>query len=181
MITLQVVQVLLGPVPGQVLGLVSGYLFGVVWGTFYSVVGNALGTLIAVTLARAYGRPLVERLVSVSTLARVDAGTKRRGLLFFFLVFLLPFVPDDLICLAAGLTRIPIPALILATLAGRSPGIWVSCWLGANAGALTSTDWAFIVLASALMAVILFRYGPQLQDRALRFTERVSGAAAPSE
>jgi len=174
-VVLQAAQVLLAPVPGQVLGLASGYLFGVAWGTFYSVLGTALGSLIALALARIYGRPLVERLVPVETLARLDAGARQRGLFFFVLVFLLPFLPDDLACFVAGLTPIPIPALMLAVLAGRPPGIWVSCWLGANAVGLSTVQWAELIAASTLLAVLFLLYGDRLQEWAMTLTERLAG------
>lgn len=163
-ILLQIAQVLLAPVPGQVLGVISGYLFGVGWGTFYSVLGTAVGSFIAFSLARTYGRPLVERLVPATTLTRLDAGAQRRGLFFFVLVFLLPFLPDDLACFAAGLTPIPIPALMLAVLAGRPPGILASCWLGAYAVELSTMQWALLIAGSALLAALFLRYGEWLQQ-----------------
>jgi len=163
-IVLQMAQVLLAPIPGQVIGLASGYLFGVVWGTFYSVLGTALGSLVAFALARVYGRALVERLVPSQTLAWLDAGAQRRGLFFFVLIFLLPFLPDDLACFVAGLTPIPIPALMLAVLAGRPPGILVSCWLGANATGLSIAQWAVVVAGSILLALLFLLYGEQLQE-----------------
>ncbi len=173
-VALQMAQVLLAPIPGHVVGLASGYLFGVAWGTFYSVLGTALGSLIAFSLARAYGRPLVERLVPPQTLVRLDAGAQRRALSFFVLVFLLPFLPDDLVCFVAGLTPIPIPALMLAVLAGRPPGILVSCWLGANAAGLSTAQWVVVIAGSALLAVLFLLYGNQLQEWAMSLTERLS-------
>lgn len=174
-IALQVTQVLLAPVPGHVVGLASGYLFGVVWGTVYSVLGTALGSFIAFVLARKHGRPLVERLLPPNTLAWLDAGAQRRGLFFFVLLFLLPLLPDDVACLAAGLTRIPIPALMLAVLAGRPPGILVSCWLGANAAGLSTAQWALLFAASALLALLFLFYGEQLERGVMTLVERLTG------
>jgi uncharacterized membrane protein YdjX (TVP38/TMEM64 family) len=168
LVALQAAQVILAPIPGQVLGLASGYLFGPVAGTLYSLLGTGIGSLIAFALARRYGRPLVERSVSPSRLARFDAGARRRGLLFFVLIFLLPFLPDDLACFAAGLTRIPIAALMLAALAGRAPGLLVSAWLGARAGALSANQWAALVAASMVLAALFVAYGERVQDKMLR-------------
>jgi uncharacterized membrane protein YdjX (TVP38/TMEM64 family) len=173
-VLLQIAQVLLAPVPGHVVGLASGYLFGAVWGAFYSVLGTTLGSLMAFVLARTLGRPLVERLLSEETLARLDAGAQRRGLFFFVLLFLLPFVPDDMACLAAGLTPIPIPALMLAVLAGRPPGILVSSWLGANAAGLSTSQWALLIAASALLALLFLLHGQQLEEWTMRLVERLT-------
>ena len=174
MIALQAAQVILAPIPGQVMGLVSGYLFGVARGAAYSLAGNALGSLVVFSLARVYGRPFVERRVPPETLARLDAGAERRGLFFFVLVFLVPFLPDDLTCFAAGLTPIPIPALMIAILVGRPPGILVSCWLGANAAVLGPAQWTVVVVCSALVAGLFLRYGAQLQEWTMRLTERLT-------
>ena len=58
-ILLNIVQVLLAPVPGQTVGLVNGYLYGVGLGTLYSLIGVQLGSALAMGLARTFGRPLV--------------------------------------------------------------------------------------------------------------------------
>jgi uncharacterized membrane protein YdjX (TVP38/TMEM64 family) len=176
-ILLQATQVLLAPIPGQVVGLVSGFLFGVVWGTIYGVLGTALGSLCALALARTYGRPLVKRFVSPTTLTRLDEGVGQRGLFFFLLAFLLPFLPDDVICFAAGLTSIPIPALMLAVLAGRPPGILVSAWLGARAARLELWQWTVLLCTSLLLALVFLLYGEALERWAMRLVERLTGVA----
>jgi uncharacterized membrane protein YdjX (TVP38/TMEM64 family) len=163
-IFLQIGQVVLAPIPGQIVGVAAGYLFGALLGTFYSLLGTAAGSWIAFALGRAYGRPLVERLVPRQTLARLDAGAQRRGLFFFALVFLLPFLPDDLACFAAGLTPIPIPALMAVAITARTPGVLVTAWLGANAEGLSTVQWAMLIAASAVLAGLSLLYGERLQQ-----------------
>lgn len=138
-IGIQTVQVLVAPIPGQVTGLAGGYLFGWLWGTLYSMVGLTVGTALALGLARWLGRPFVERLASPAALAQAerllrlegDAGT-RRGLAGFFVIMLLPAFPDDLVCLAAGLTRLPLGPLLLLAVLGRLPGMLVLSLVGAG-------------------------------------------------
>nr|MBC7243714.1 TVP38/TMEM64 family protein [Chloroflexota bacterium] len=169
-VILQAAQVLLAPIPGQIVGLVSGYFFGIFWGTVYSMIGIMLGSITAFTLARFGGRPLVERLMPAHTLKRLDDGARRHGLFFFLLVFFVPFLPDDLACFVAGLSSIPIPALALVALVGRLPGVLTSCWLGANAVRFSTTQWLMLIAASALLAALLLRYGNQLQEWAWKIT-----------
>jgi len=64
-VTLHVVQILLAPLPGQVLDAVNGYLFGPWLGTLLSMVGVGSGSTLAMTLARRFGRPLVERFLTL--------------------------------------------------------------------------------------------------------------------
>lgn len=162
-IVLQMGQVLLAPIPGQVVGVAAGHLFGTLPGTLYSLLGTVAGSGIAFVVARVYGRPLVQRLVPRQTLAQFDSGAQRHGLFFFALVFLLPLLPDDLACFAAGLTSIPIPALMAVTVTARTPGILVSSWLGANLQGPNTTQWGLLIVASALLAGLSLLYGERLQ------------------
>ncbi len=176
-IVLQIAQVVVAPIPGQIVGVAAGYLFGTLLGTFYSLLGTAAGSWIAFALARAYGRPLVERIVPRQILARLDAGAQRRGLFFFALVFLLPFLPDDLACFAAGLTPIPIPALMAVAITTRTPSILVTAWLGANAEGLSTSQWAMLIAASALLAGLSLLYGERVQQWLMA---RMAGENSPT-
>lgn len=122
LIGMQVIQVLLAPIPGQITGLVGGFLFGPILGVVYTVIGSTIGFTLVFLLARKLGRPFVERFVSPTFLERFDHLAGTRGTLALFLVFLLPVFPDDLISFVAGLTRIPIRTLILISVLGRLPG-----------------------------------------------------------
>jgi len=173
-ILLQAMQVVLAPIPGQVVGLASGYLFGTVWGSLYSIIGTVLGSWMAFRLARTFGRPLVERFLPSASLERFDRGMRERGLPFLMVVFLLPFVPDDAACLAAGLTAIPIPALMLAALMGRTPSLIVSAWLGASATELSAAQWAAAISITLLLGLILVRRADQVQTMAMGWAERWS-------
>jgi uncharacterized membrane protein YdjX (TVP38/TMEM64 family) len=103
-IALNAAQVLAAPMPGQIIGVANGYLYGTWLGTLYSMVGLIVGRALAMLLGRWFGRRLVERLVDPEKLAHWDGIAQRRGPLFFFLVFLLPFLPDDLVCFLVGLS-----------------------------------------------------------------------------
>jgi uncharacterized membrane protein YdjX (TVP38/TMEM64 family) len=174
LIVLQAAQVLLAPIPGQGVGAASGYLFGACWGTVYSLAGTIVGSFVAITLARRYGRPMVERLISRETLQSLDARASQRGLLFFALVFLLPFLPDDVACFVAGLSSIPIPALMLAVLAGRTPGVLVSAWVGANAASLGSGEITLVVIAGVAVVALLLAFEAQLQAAIMGLADRLT-------
>lgn len=172
---LQAAQVLLAPIPGHALGIASGYLFGTWWGTVYSMAGTLAGSLVALLLARRYGRPIVARLVSREALEWLDARAGQHGLLFFVLVFLLPFLPDDVACLIAGLSPIPVPALMLAMLAGRTPGVFASVWIGANAASLSTAQIVGAIAAGVAVALTFLLFEARLQAAAMDLVDRLSG------
>jgi uncharacterized membrane protein YdjX (TVP38/TMEM64 family) len=173
-IGLNTAQVLLAPVPGQVIGLANGYLFGVLWGTVYSLLGVSLGSALAMGLGRWLGRPIVERFVGSAHLARWDHLVDRRGPPFFFLVFLLPLVPDDIACFAVGLSPLSIPYILALAVIGRLPGLIVSSWIGANASSLSPAGWALVAAGTLALAGIVLLYRDRVEAWLLQMAERWS-------
>jgi len=155
--SLEMAQVVLAPVPGGVIDLTRGYLFGPGWGTSYSMVGLMGGTVIALCLAPRFGRPLVERLVPPRTLDRLDHYARHRGALFFLLLFLMPFIPNDVTCFLAGLTPLPLAVLVLIATIGRLPGVLMANLMGANVAALMPLQLLLIGVPLLLVAIGLWR------------------------
>lgn len=132
-ILLQVVQVIVAPIPGQAVGFVSGFLFGTWWGTLYTMVGAAIGFTLIFIFARKLGRPFVEHFADKKHIDKFDYFTNsNNGVFALFLVFLLPAFPDDIICYIAGLSKIKISTLIIISLLGRLPGYLVLNFAGAG-------------------------------------------------
>ncbi len=175
MVGLQVLQVVVAPIPGQVINFAAGYVYGFPIGFLLSWIGTTLGAALAMMLARFIGRPVVERLASPRFLARADRLMAEKGLLFFFVLFVLPFLPDDAICLVAGLTPLPLSALILAAAVGRTPALAVSVWLGANAGVIPGPLLIGIGIVGVILMVIVWRYGEQIETILLEFVARFEG------
>lgn len=172
-IALNVVQVVLAPIPGQFVGVANGYLYGVALGTLNSMVGLLLGTAIATMLGRQFGRPLVERLVSPAQLARWDGIASRQGPWFFFLVFLFPFVPDDIASFLIGLSPLAIPPMLVLITLGRLPGVLVSCWVGAHAAGLPRWTWIPLGGGAAGLAWLFWRYHGEFEKLMVRLIQRL--------
>ena len=113
-IGLYIAQAIAAPIPGQALNFAAGYLFGFIPGVLYSWGGLMLGTTLA--LSWPLRRPaLLQRLVNPAALEKMDRLAAGRGLGFFFLVFLIPGLPDDIACFVAGLTPLPLLLLIVTS------------------------------------------------------------------
>ncbi len=173
---LEVTQAVVAPFPGQAIELVGGYLFGPWLGTLYAMAGIVAGSLLSFILARRFGRPLAGRLVGQKAVARLDDLSRRGGALFFFLLWLLPFVPDDLACLAAGLTPMPIRQFLILMALGRTPGIFVATLVGANVGGIPPVWWVVALCFLGLISVALWKWGPAIQGAMMALLDRVSGS-----
>ncbi|WP_159076939.1 TVP38/TMEM64 family protein [Halococcoides cellulosivorans] len=146
----QATQVLIAPIPGQVVAFVGGYLFGPVWGTALSLLGGAIGTALAVGIVRQVGRPFVERSVPTATLDRYDSLLDRRGRVTLFVLFVLPGLPDDVLCLLAGLTRIPVSHIVAIAVVGRLPGYLLLAIAGSRAA---RADYGGAAVLAGVLAV----------------------------
>lgn len=176
---LEMIQALLAPIPGQAIEAVSGYLYGPWWGTLYPMIGMAIGSFITFSLARRFGRPLVIRLIGKPSMARLDDLERRGGAPFFFLIWLLPFAPDDLACVAAGLTTMRLRQFMVLMPIGRLPGVFVSVWVGANVARIEPIWWAVLFIGLAIAGLAFWRWGEQIQEFVLGFIERASNRMGP--
>lgn len=121
-ILIQILQVLLAPVPGEFSGFAGGYVFGAAWGFIYSSIGLAAGSAINFGIGRALGFRLVRKLVSSSNLEKFDRFLSHQGLLVLLGMFLFPGFPKDYLCLLLGSTALPFKIFILLSGFGRMPG-----------------------------------------------------------
>lgn len=160
LVILQILQVLIAPIPGQVMGLASGFLFGPVLGTVYTMAGTVIGSYIAFKISRRLGRPFVEKVVDKKTLKKFDYLAEDKGVFTLFLLFLLPALPDDAICLIAGLTSIRIRTLVLVAFLGRLPGMFVLNLVGHGFGSSYSIILFSIVM---LVSILIFYFREDLE------------------
>jgi uncharacterized membrane protein YdjX (TVP38/TMEM64 family) len=121
-VLLQAAQVVLAPVPGEVTGLLGGYLYGKMGGIFLSTAGLTLGSYVAFALSRSYGRPLVEKFVSKSTMERFDYLLHHKGAFIVFLLFLIPGFPKDTLCYFLGLGHLTAVEFLVIGGTGRLLG-----------------------------------------------------------
>ena len=85
----------------------SRCFFGLWKGLYLSMFGLAVGSLIAISASRLLGERLVRKFVPQPVLSKFDYLMTEGGITNFFMIFLLPALPDDAICFIAGLTRGP--------------------------------------------------------------------------
>ncbi len=161
---LQAAQVLVAPIPGHILAVVSGSLFGPWMGTLYTVIGVGAGSGLVLLLSRAFGRPLVVRLVPQQALPRIDTWAARRGPLFFFVLFMLPFMPDDIACFAIGLSALPLLPMLAVIVLARFPGHFISAWLGANVERFPLAGWVILGIGGLGFAGLYWRYREPLEE-----------------
>ncbi|ABK18078.1 TVP38/TMEM64 family protein [Syntrophobacter fumaroxidans] len=152
-ISLQALQVVVAPIPGEVTGLLGGYLYGPLVGIVLSTVGLTVGSFTAFALSRALGRPFAEKFVPRPAINRFDYLLKHRGLFLVFLLFLIPGIPKDYLCYILGLGQITTTEFLFVGTIGRFFGT-ILLSLGGNFLRLEQYSRFSILVAAALLAIL---------------------------
>lgn len=118
-VLLQITQVVFAPLPGEATGILGGYFFGFYWGVVLSTIGLTIGSFIAFALSRAFGRPLVEKVVDQAVLAKFDYLLEHKGVFVAFMLFLVPGFPKDYLCFILGLGHLTTIEFIAVSTVGR--------------------------------------------------------------
>ena len=164
---IQLLSVILAPIPSNVTALAGGVLFGT-WPAFLLTWGAVvLGSVTVFAVARRLGRNFVERVVSRSSISRYLEVIQRKQDTFLILAFLFPFFPDDVLCILAGLTDLPFRRFFLIALLTRPWGLLAASALGGSA--LSLPPWGMVLLAAAGIAVFLvcMKYGDKWEGKLL--------------
>ncbi len=153
-ISVQALQVVFAPIPGELTGFLGGYLFGLGPGLIYSTIGLTLGSLFAFWLSRRLGMPFVSRFVDQETLRKFDRLMERQGAFFSFLFFLVPGTPKDSFCYLLGLSPMHVFTFLVISTLGRIPG---TVLLTMQGQAVRSENYRgfFLVLGFVLIFVVI--------------------------
>ncbi|HEY9593908.1 MAG TPA: VTT domain-containing protein, partial [Spirochaetia bacterium] len=93
----------------------------------------------------------------------------------FFLLFLIPGIPKDILCYVAGVSPLRYPFFILASTLGRLPGIVASSLIG---GAAAADRWGLLGITTGVV-LVLFVLGLVFRPRLQAWLERVAGHHEP--
>lgn len=155
-IAVQILQVVVFVIPGEVVQVAGGYLFGTILGSLYSVIGITIGSLICFIIARFLGYSFVTSVVSDESLKKFDYIINNpKGEIILFLLFFIPGMPKDVLSYIAGITPVKFYNFFIITLFARLPGIVFSAYIGSN---LESRNYFVAAIVSAI-AVVLFLIG----------------------
>ena len=157
-ILLQVVQVVVAPIPGAPVGFLGGYLFGVKWGFIYSMVGLTIGSWLAFHIAGLFEKWFAKKFVSPRKLKKFDYLIGHEGVIISFLLFLIPGFPKDALCYILGLTPMRMGIFLVISTIGRIPGTLIATLQGAKAFNHQYTIFFVLAGISALITLIFYVY-----------------------
>lgn len=164
----QFLSVVLAPIPSNVSALAGGLLFGTWTAFFLTISAVLLGSMTVFFLARSLGRTFTQKFATQKLSDKYLDLLNRKTNVFLFLALLLPFFPDDLLCILAGLTAIRPLRFFLIALIARPWGLLVACAVGGSTLALPW--WGMALLGMAGLTFFLFglKYGDRVEAAVVR-------------
>jgi len=157
-IGLQIVQVLIAPIPGELNGFIGGYLYGPLMGTIYSTIGLTIGSCLAFLLARWLGMPFVEKIVTPQIIQKYDYFMEHRGIPITFILFLIPGFPKDALSYIIGLSHMKTTTFLILCTAGRLLGTIMLSISGSYARNNQNAAMLAILGVSALITLLAYYY-----------------------
>jgi uncharacterized membrane protein YdjX (TVP38/TMEM64 family) len=161
---LQILQVAVAFIPGEVTSVAGGIMFGFWGGLILSITGITAGSAVAFAIARQLGRPAVVKMAGSAVLEKYMDAVNRNSVWLLFSMFLLPFFPKDALCYVAGLTGIAWPVFLLLSFLGRLPGQVMSTLVGAGLLTVPVWGWVVIVVCAAGLVYLSFRYAEKINE-----------------
>lgn len=157
---IQFISVVVAPIPGNVVTVVGAVAFGFWWGTLLSVTANFCASILVFVLVRRFGQNFARRLAGKHMTRYHELFTRKRDS-FLFLTILLPFFPDDVICMLAGLTEIPFTRFLIILITAKPWGLIVS----SAAGAIGTQMPLPVLIIFGILCILLFVFGLKYGDR----------------
>ncbi len=128
-IGLQILQIVISVIPGQVFQMAAGYIYGFWPALLFAMIGAVAGTTVSFTLAKALGRDFLHLFFGEEKMSYyIERLNSKKVYTIVFFLYLIPGIPKDVVSYAAGASDIKFKPFIILSALGRLPGM-VGCLL----------------------------------------------------
>lgn len=167
-VLIQVLQVVILPLPAAVCYIPGAMIWRPWEATLLASAGVIIGAVICYVIGRFSGRKVVEWIAGKEATHKYADYLGRRGKTLFVMMQILPFFPDDILCLVAGLTKMNFPFFIITMLVVRPVIVAAYCYLGSG-DIIPFSGWGipvWIAIAAVciVLAVLSFKYQDKFES-----------------
>ena len=152
---LQILQVFIALIPGELLESAAGFVFGPIVGTLLCYAGIVIASSLVFVLTRKFGIKLVEVFVSRERINQLRfLNTEKKRDLLIFLAFFIPGTPKDLLTYFVGLTEIKFRTFLAISLVARIPSVVTSTFGGHLLGVGDYISAIIVYAATAIVSIL---------------------------
>lgn len=153
-------------IPATLFWVVGGNVFGPFYAAIYSIIGSIFASTLAFYLARALGKPFVDKFLKGKAL-KLDNGIEEHGFKILLLMRLSTLFAFDPLSFAAGLTKMKYREFLLASIIGIIPEIIAFTRIGHKIGhsfSIRSLMPLLAVVIIATLASFLYKKGKKTNN-----------------
>jgi uncharacterized membrane protein YdjX (TVP38/TMEM64 family) len=153
-VLLHIAQIVIAFIPGHFVPFMAGYIFGL-WGILIDGIGMLFGSFSAYYIAKIYGERIVLKFIRKEDLEKVSKFVNEKGIIGFYILYLIPFTPKDALCFVAGLLKIKEIYFLMLILFIRIPADAIIVLIGAGFKNLDPKI-TFYISAIGLFVLIIY-------------------------
>ena len=128
-IGLQIIQIVISIIPGQVFQMAAGYIYGFWPALLFAMTGAVAGTAISFMLAKVLGRDFLHIFFGEEKMSYyIERLNSKKMYAIVFFLYLIPGIPKDMVSYAAGVSEIKFKPFLIISALGRLPGM-IGCLL----------------------------------------------------
>lgn len=166
-VLLQILQVVVLPLPALLCYVSGVMIYGPSEAFILSSIGVFIGSMICYAIGRFCGRKIVHWLVGDKIDKYLDIlSTRGKGP--FVIMQLLPFFPDDVLCILAGVTNMNFWFYLMTMLVIRPIVIAVYCFLGSGSIIPFSgwgiPVWILIFMIFITLGILTYKYQDKIDE-----------------
>lgn len=152
MLLIQVLQIVIAFIPGEVVQVIAGVMYGTWGGLLLCLAGCVVASACVFMLIRKLGRPFVTKLFGSDVLNKYEFLNDSSKLdTLVFILFLIPGLPKDTLTYVVPLSNISLKNFLVLSTIGRIPGMVASTLIGSS---ITDANWPLIIGIFAVVGVI---------------------------
>lgn len=172
-VVLQFLQVTVIPIPSAILTIAGAIIYGPFEATLLSLAGILLGSFVAFLLGRTFGKRIVNFMVGKDTCEKWRKGLSKAKY-SFLVMMLLPFFPDDVLCLVAGMTDMSWDFFAVCQFIARPVNIVVTCFVGSGE-LIPYHGWGLVVWGVIILFVgIILFLTTKYKENIEKFMQKIS-------
>jgi uncharacterized membrane protein YdjX (TVP38/TMEM64 family) len=163
---LQLLQVVVAVIPGEVIEVMAGMLYGTWGGYAVCTVGVLISSMMVFLVVRRLGAPFVQAMISEEKMNKLSFLHNTQKLdTIVFILFFIPGTPKDLLTYFVPLTEMKLSHFLFLSTVARIPSILSSTYAGAALGEGEFIKMIIVFLITGAIGIL----GIIFNDRIVRF------------
>lgn len=157
-IVINLLQCIVIPVPTTLTVLVGTAIYGPFVAFLYATIGVILGSSIAFLIGRYCSRPTINWVFGSKKVEKYQNMLNKRAGMILFLTLVLPFFPDDIICMMAGISDIKYIKFLGISIIARGIGLATISFFGSGKIIPFTTPWGiatWLIIGIAVVVVLV--------------------------